>query len=235
MFIMYYAATWPEQVDNKTMHCIGAATSNNVIGPYNPTETPLACPLDQGGAIDPAGFQDPKTGNLYVTYKVDGNSLDTGPGPCGGPDTEGDYHPTPIMLQQVSKEDGITLIGSPVQILDRDQHDGPLVEAPNLFYNETSELYFLTFSSNCYSTDLYDVGSAYSTCLDAEFVKSSYALMTTWTRPVVAPGGASTTPDGRNMLYHGTVGRDANGEPIRYLFAAETRVTGLDMFAYPLA
>lgn len=234
MFVMYYAATWPEQIEGKTMHCIGAATSNNVIGPYSPTSVPLACPLDQGGAIDPAGFEDPKTGNLYVVYKVDGNSLDTGPGACGGPNASGIYHSTPIMLQQVSKEDGFTPIGPPMQILDRGPFDGPLVEAPNLFYNETSGLYFLTFSSNCYSTDWYDIAFAYSTCLDAEFVKSSYALMTTWTGAVVAPGGADTTPDGRHALYHGTVGRDANGEPIRYLFAAEAMVAGLDMFAFPL-
>lgn len=217
------------------MHCIGAATSNNVIGPYSPTESPLACPLDQVGAIDPAGFKDPKTGNLYIVYKVDGNSLDTGPGACGGPDADGIYHPTPIMLQQVSKEDGTTLIGSPIQILDRGQYDGLLVEAPNLFYNENSGLYFLTFSRNCYSTDLYDIGFAYSTCLDNEFVKSSYALMTTWTGSVMAPGGADTTPDGEYALYHGTVGKDANGGPVRYLFAAEAMVAGLGMFSYPLA
>lgn len=232
---MYYAATWPNKVSGKTMHCIGAATSNNVIGPYDPTDEPLACPLDQGGAIDPAGFQDPKTGNLYVVYKVDGNSLNTGPGACGGPDAQGNYHATPIMLQQLSSEDGVTLIGSPTKILDRGQDDGPLVEAPNLFYNETSSLYFLTFSSNCYSTDFYDVSFAYSTCLDSEFIKSPYALMTTSTGAVVAPGGADMTPDGKLALYHGTVGKDENGEPVRYLFAAEAMVAGLDMFTFPLA
>lgn len=232
---MYYAATWPEQVHGKTMHCVGTASSNNILGPYIPTAKPLACPLDQGGAIDPAGFSDPKAGNLYVVYKVDGNSLNNGSGPCGGPDSDGRYHPTPIMIQQVSPEDGITPIGAPRQILDRDQGDGPLIEAPSLFYNATSGLYFLTFSSNCYSTDLYDVSFAYSTCLTGDFVKSRYPLITTSTELVVAPGGIDITPDGMYAVYHGTVGKNKNNEPIRHLFAAEAMVAGLDMFTFPLA
>lgn len=232
---MYYAATWPEEVDGKTMHCVGTASSSNVLGPYSPTAEPFACPLDGGGAIDPAGFRDPKTGNLYVVYKVDGNSLNNGTGPCGGPDAQGNYHSTPIMIQQVSPEDGITRIGAARQILDRNQADGPLIEAPNLFYNATSGLYFLTFSSNCYSTDLYDVSFAYSTSLTSEFIKSSYPLMTTSIGPVEAPGGADITPDGKHALYHGTVGRDENDGPIRHLFAAEAMVAGLDMFTFPLA
>lgn len=217
------------------MHCIGAATSSNILGPYEPAARPLACPLVQGGAIDPAGFLDPKTGNLYVVYKVDGNSLNTGHGACGGPDADGFYHPTPIMLQQVSNEDGITPIGEAKQILDRGQHDGPLVEAPNLFYNATSGLYFLTFSSNCYATELYDIAFAYSTCVDGEYIKSAYALMTTFTGPIVAPGGADMTPDGKYALFHGTVGRDDKNEPVRYMFAAQAVVAGLDMFTVPLA
>lgn len=40
-------------------HCVGAATSRSVTGPYVATsDEPLFCPLSQGGAIDAAGFKD---------------------------------------------------------------------------------------------------------------------------------------------------------------------------------
>lgn len=37
------------------------------------------------------------------------------------------------MLQQVSMLDGITKIGDPVELLDREETDGMLVEAPSIF------------------------------------------------------------------------------------------------------
>ena len=228
---MYYAAPI---AGNESIHCVGAATSTSIIGPFSPTEKAFACPLKEGGAIDASGFLDPKSGNLYVVYKIDGNSMNIGGGPCNSnPSPEG-YHPTPIMLQQVSKADGITKIGDPVQILDRGEADGPLVEAPSLFYNNESSVYFLTFSSNCYATDLYDIGFAYSTCLNTKFVKSKYPLMTTQSIGVSAPGGADMTNDGRYALYHGTVGSTEEGNPIRHMYAAETDQAGLDMSAIPI-
>lgn len=229
---MYYAAPVP---DDSSKHCVGAATSTSIIGPYEPQDEPFACPLKDGGAIDASGFLDPKSGNLYVVYKIDGNSMNEGGGPCNGnPNPDGSLHPTPIMLQQVSKADGIKKIGDPVQILDRSEADGPLVEAPSLFYNNESALYFLTFSSNCYATELYDISFAYSTCLEDAFVKSKYPLMTTQSVGVSAPGGADMSDDGKYALYHGTVGRKEDGNPIRYMYAAEADQAGLDMSAIPI-
>lgn len=76
-FVMYYSAS---TVKDKSKHCVGAATSKNVLGPYTPIGSePLFCDLSIGGAIDAAGFKD---GNQrYVVYKVDGNSLGNG-GAC---------------------------------------------------------------------------------------------------------------------------------------------------------
>lgn len=229
---MYYAA--PSKQD-PSKHCVGAATSTSILGPYLPAAESFACPLSEGGAIDPAGFLDPQTDRLYVVYKVDGNSMNTGGGPCNGnPPANGSLNPTPIMLQEVSTADGITKLGSALQILDRDESDGPLVEAPSLFYGSDTGLYFLMFSSNCYDTDLYDISFAYSTCLDNGFVKSKYPLMTTSTGPVRAPGGADMSADGKYALYHGTVEtfEDSN-QPIRYMYAAEADQIGLDMSAIP--
>jgi len=132
-FVLYYAA--PPSSDS-TKHCVGAATADTILGPYTPQAQPLACPLVQGGAIDPAAFKDPASGNQYIVYKVDGNSLNN----------DGTYHPTPIMLQQVNPSDGTTPIGGATQILDRDSWDGPLVEAPAMFTK--NGIYYLFFSSN---------------------------------------------------------------------------------------
>jgi beta-xylosidase len=117
-----YAAKSPSE----GTHCIGVASASSPSGPFNPTSTPLACATAGGGAIDASGFQD-TDGTRYVVYKVDGSSLGGG-GPCGNADGS---HSTPIMLQKLTS-DGLSSVGSPVQILDRGQSDGPLIEAPNL-------------------------------------------------------------------------------------------------------
>lgn len=144
-FIMYYTDSITNDLEK---HCIGAAVSNKINGPYNPYSVPLICP--HGGAIDPAGFFDRSNGKRYIIYKVDGNSLGHG-GSC-----RNDVVPivaTPLMLQEVDPHDGITLIGSPTKLLDRDALDGPLIEAPAM-YLSTEGIYFLFFSSNCFTTPL---------------------------------------------------------------------------------
>jgi hypothetical protein len=75
---LYYAAN-VKNAQPKASHCVGAAVSQGTdpSGPYIPLESKFACPLDKGGAIDPAGFQD-KDGQNYVVYKVDGNNIGHG-------------------------------------------------------------------------------------------------------------------------------------------------------------
>ena len=67
---MYYTATTTQ---DSTKHCVGAATSGSITGPYTPQANYLYCPLDQGGAIDPSWFVD-TGGQRYVVYKIDGRS-----------------------------------------------------------------------------------------------------------------------------------------------------------------
>lgn len=88
-------------------------------------------------------------------YKVDGNSMGNG-GVCGN--TVEPIQSTPIMLQRVAG-DGVTLLGPPVQLLDREDEDGPLIEAPALV-RAPGGWYVLFFSSGCYNSDSYDVGYA---------------------------------------------------------------------------
>lgn len=103
-----YMSALTSKDNNK--HCIGTATSSSIKGPYTPQNKPLACPLKQGGAIDPAGFQD-EDGTRYVVYKIDGKKSNS---------------PTPIMLQRVAS-DGITPQGKPTKLLEKDERDGPLI------------------------------------------------------------------------------------------------------------
>jgi beta-xylosidase len=206
-----YAATDALQT---AQHCVGAATSDNILGPYTAQDSPIACPLSQGGAIDPSGFTD-TDGTHYVVYKIDGNSIGHG-GSCGN--TVDPIVPTPLMLQQL-EADGITPVNDPIELLDRGDADGPLIEAPNLLLYDGT--YFLFFSSNCYSTTLYDVSYATSNSVTGPFTKSSAPLMVT-NNPfeITAPGGATTTVDGQNMVFH------ANCPAGRCMFASAIVMSG---------
>lgn len=54
-WVMYFAAT---TLADPSKHCVGAATADDILGPYHPLNSTLACGLELGGAIDPAGFKD---------------------------------------------------------------------------------------------------------------------------------------------------------------------------------
>jgi len=204
-FVLYYSAALSSNPD---IHCVGAATSDHVEGPYTPLSEPLACPVGQGGAIDAAGFRD-TDGKRFVVYKVDGNAMGHG-GICNNGIAP--LVPTPIMLQEV-QGDGVTHIGGPIQILDRDDKDGPLVEAPSLVRGQDG-IYYLFFSSNCYSTPNYDVTWATASSVTGPYTKYG-PLFVTGTNGLTAPGGASADADGRHMVFH------ANAGGGRAMFATE--------------
>ncbi|CAL5871933.1 uncharacterized protein PFLUO_LOCUS6188 [Penicillium psychrofluorescens] len=190
-FVMYFSAASSED-DSK--HCVGAATSSSVTGPYTPEDNYLACPLDQGGAIDADWFDD--GGTYYVVYKIDGNSLDG----------DGTTHSTPIMLQEV-ESDGVTLSGDATQLLDRDDADGPLIEAPSLV--NVDGTYYLSFSSNMYDTTLYDVSYATASSVAGPYTKAQApdAPLLVSGDPsnvgnLAGPGGSDFSSDGSNIVFH---------------------------------
>jgi beta-xylosidase len=94
-------------------------------------------------------------GDFYVVYKIDDNNIGDGSGSCGN--SKINPVPTPIMLQKM-KSDRTTPDGDPVQILDRDSNNGPLIEAPALNFKDG--LYYLFFSSNCNNSGNYDTSYA---------------------------------------------------------------------------
>lgn len=53
-FVMYWSA---KKADTPSTHCVSAATSKNVRGPYIPLDQILVCPNNSLGAFDVAGFK----------------------------------------------------------------------------------------------------------------------------------------------------------------------------------
>ncbi|KAF4307405.1 hypothetical protein GTA08_BOTSDO04181 [Botryosphaeria dothidea] len=187
-FVMYFSATTTQ---DPTKHCIGAAKSDDIEGPYIPVNGTMACPLDQGGAIDSSGFKDwemrgsgwgPSDG--YSNETGDDNSYANPKWSCGGAggqryivykvdgnaignggicgNTIEPIVPTPLLLQAV-EDDGVTPVGDPVTILDNaGVSDDGLIEAPSLVKTWDGQ-YVLFFSSGCYSTQNYTLSYAFST------------------------------------------------------------------------
>ncbi|KAF8303312.1 Arabinanase/levansucrase/invertase [Clavulina sp. PMI_390] len=204
-YIMYYSAESTAKAANgNSAHCFGAAASWNPQGPYTNVGDAIQCNLDQGGAIDPAGFQD-YDGKQYVVYKIDGNNMGNG-GNCNN--GVAPIHSTPLMLQEVDPSNGWSRIGDAVQVLDRSDADGPLIEAPSLTRVADSSavggyLYILFFSSNCYSGGLYD--TSYATSVNGvwgPYTKSSAPLLVTGTYGLYSPGGLDVAPNGGPVIFH---------------------------------
>ncbi|KAF8079291.1 glycosyl hydrolase [Lyophyllum atratum] len=203
-FVMYYSAT---SAQDPSAHCVGVATSPTVRGPYTPLANPFVCHLDLGGSIDAAGHYHPD-GSLYVVYKIDGNNRGSG-GSCnnGNPPIKS----TPIMLQKVAA-DGFTKIGNEVQILDRDDGDGPLVEAPSLIH--VNGVWFLFFSSGCFAETTYDLSYAYAHSVAGPYTKAQgpiAPLLVTGKDGLKAPGSACAARDGSKIVFHGWLGNSIDG------------------------
>ncbi|MCJ1405594.1 hypothetical protein MMC11_008822 [Xylographa trunciseda] len=214
-FVMYYSA---KHAIKSKHHCVGVATSKDIMGPYTPGAQPLVCPLSAGGAIDPDGFQD-ADGTRYLIYKIDGNSLNN---------ITGTDNPTPLMLQQVSNDDGFTLIGGPTQLLDRTKADGPLIEAPSLMRSTSgkSPVYVLFFSSNVFTTFHYDVSYATSTTgVKGPYIRSTQPLLRTGddSGRLFGPGGLDVGVGGQKVVFHS--GYDG-GSIVRQLWTGQIAVNG---------
>lgn len=211
---MYYSAVTQE---NTGRHCIGVAIADgdNPAGPYVPVSSdPFACPIDQGGAIDASGFQD-ADGTRYVLYKVDGNNVGHG-GDCNNGVEP--IAPTPIMLQQV-QEDGLTPVGDAVQLIDRDDSDGPLVEAPSMVRSDDGA-YILFYSTHCFTDTKYDVRYATASSIKGPYTKTGNSLLAS-DDELRGPGGATVKEDGK-ILFHGW----CNNNSGRCMYAAHVDIYG---------
>ena len=214
-FVMHFTALY---TNSNGMHCLGTATSSTPEGPYTASDTPFACPLDQGGAIDPGLFAD-SDGSLHVVYKIDANSLGGG-GPCGNGD---ESHDTPIMLQALD-DDGVTPIGDPVQILSRGEADGPLIEAPYLILHNGT--YVLFFSSNCFNGPYYDTSYATASAIAGPYTKTGTPLLLPGgdNGALYSPGGASVSADGTQIVFHAD--SESDNADVRQMWTAGISISG---------
>ena len=132
------------------------------------------------------------------------------------------------MLQQVSADDGITLIGDPQQILDRGEYDGPLVEAPSLL--RTSDgVYVLFFSSNCFNGYLYDTSYATSANLHGPYEKSSAPLLVTGDEgnKLQSPGGLDVGPAGIHVVFHSD--KQPGDARVRQMWTGQLSINGTNV------
>lgn len=233
-YVMYYSATWAGEYPYKRIngrpthpqpHCVGAAVSLSFdpAGPYEPLAEPLACPIKEGGAIDPEVIRD-IDGSLWVTWKVDGNNVGLG-GSCGN--TISPQAPTPIMIQKM-EADGVTPVeGTLTQILDRTAADGPLVEAPALVRTHEGK-YFLFFSSGCTRSPSYSVKYAVADKITGPYVRASETLLKTGTFGLEAPGSVGIAADddgGYRMAFHARSPNKLIGR-VRKMYTTTLQFTG---------
>jgi beta-xylosidase len=138
-FMLYYTA----RNRHTGRQCIGVAVSDAPGGPFRDTnEEPFICQTEIGGSIDASPFRD-EDGTLYLYWKNDGNCC---------------MMATYIYGQELS-EDGLSLVGEPVELVRNDTlWEGLVVEAPSMWLHENA--YYLFFSGNVYATEKYAVGYA---------------------------------------------------------------------------
>lgn len=218
-YVMYYSA----QLNNSTRHCLGVATASNILGPWATSAEPWHCDYDLGGTIDSSGFYDASDNTRWVTYKIDGNSIGHG-GSCDN--TVAPILATPLMLQQVAA-DGVTKIGAPVQILDRTDDDGPLVEAPNIVRSSGGR-YILFFSSHCFTSTGYNVKYATATSVKGPYTRGGEALLETNDFNLTSPGGGTSVVEGGLMVFHANC---AAGGSNRCMFVSNFTETGQNVLA----
>lgn len=161
----------------------------------------------------PSGFKD-TNGDFYVVYKVDGNNIGDGMGSCG--QSKNNPVPTPIMLQKM-QSDRVTPDGGPIKILDRSSNDGPLVEAPALNFKDG--LYYLFFSSNCYSSGKYDTSYATAKTVNQmpydKVLKPNAPLLKTGSFGLTDPGGARQNGAGDHIMFHADAAKPGG---VRYMY-----------------
>lgn len=202
-YVLYYTA----RDVASGFQCIGRAIAQNPAGPFtDETSAPFICQVTAPalcGSIDASPFVD-TNGDAYLLWKSDENAA-----ACNDD--------ARLWTQRLGV-DGISLLGSPTELLVRDRNwEHPLIEGPSML--KVGSDYFLFYSANWYESANYGVG--YATCStpfgpcvkhtqDGPFVGSSGETL--------GPGGQEFFTDmkGRTwMAYHAwsspLVGYDQGG------------------------
>ncbi|WP_170177596.1 family 43 glycosylhydrolase [Thermomonospora umbrina] len=204
-YVLYFAARRRGQ----DKQCIGVATATAPQGPFVPVgDRPLVCPLDLGGAIDPASFVD-GDGTRYLLYK-----------------TRGHYdakRPAAIFLQRLTP-DALRLVGPPRRILARDSREPVLVEAPELVRRNGK--YVLFYAAGWYFQDTYETRYAVATSIGGPYVKGAAPVQSTghYRDRIVGPGSVDVVSEetGQVLVFHGILkGAEGDTGLVRGMYTAD--------------
>lgn len=198
-YLLYYTA---HSID-PDRQCLGAATSDSPMGPFEPVgDGPIVCPADLGGAIDASSYSEGD--EHYLIYKTDGNAVGLAPG---------------IYLQRTDAA-GTSFEGDPVRIMENDQDaERGIIEAPVIV--KQGDSYLLFYSGGEYWNGSYFTSYGMSDSLSGPYEKAYRPLMTNGSlnRAVDGPGGADIVQgdDGDHIVFHGHLG----GEDQRGVYVAD--------------
>ncbi|MDP8905120.1 MAG: glycoside hydrolase family 43 protein [Chloroflexota bacterium] len=187
-FVLYFTARHAES----GRQCIGVAVADSPEGQFrSESDEPFICQLDLGGSIDPYPFRD-EDGTLYLYWKNDGNCCAL----------------RVWLWGQELSDDGLTLVGEPTALLQRDQlWERPLIENPAMVEHE--DRYYLFYSGNRWDSVDYAVG--YGVCETAmgPCEKPLEEPILTFVRDAMGPGGQALFYDEEGnlwMAYHAWTG-----------------------------
>jgi arabinan endo-1,5-alpha-L-arabinosidase len=172
---------------------IGAASADDVLGPYTALEQPIV-PATTVGVIDANAFV--VGGTAYLVWKEDGNAVN---------------QPTPIRARALTAN-GLAVTGTTATLITNTlAWEGALVEGP--WITERAGMYYLFYSGNAYYDGRYAVGVARASSPLGPYTKAAAPIVVTntaWIGPghnsvVDGPGGDSY------MVYHAWAEGHVNG------------------------
>jgi hypothetical protein len=186
-WLLYYDAAQAGHAADTGWDCLSVATAAT-LSPGSPVFTddstqPLSCQSGLGGSIDPSPFVDPVTGHAYLVWKSNDG---------------GSSQPAYLWSQQLSG-DGLSLVGSPQQILAQDTADFPFettVENPDMVYVDGT--YFLMFSTGIWDSTSYS--ETYATCAGPTGPCAQFQQT-----PILSSYGSAAGPGGGSLF------QDASG------------------------
>ncbi|WP_141578672.1 family 43 glycosylhydrolase [Actinomadura sp. WMMA1423] len=197
-YVLYFSARRKDGDEQ----CIGVATASGPAGPFVPQEGgPLVCPLELGGAIDPASYIE-HDGTRYLLYKSD------------------DRETAAIHLVRLSP-DGLRLAGAPKQIMGRAADEPVLVEAPDLV--RRGGKYVLLYSAGWYFKSDYQTRYAVASSIEGPYTKSGPVQSTAlYGGKVEGPGSADVFGDetGDYLVFHGILDYRGGSKVTRGMYVA---------------
>jgi beta-xylosidase len=199
-YVMYYAV----RDTALGMQCISVATSTTPGGPFEDTSSgPLVCQTADGGSIDPNPYLDPVSGNLYLIWKSDDNSIG---------------QMTHIWGERLNST-GLSFAAgtTPVLLLSESAAwQSPAIEGPTLMRHGSN--YYLFYGANSYNTTSSGIGYATSGSLLGQYTnRSRYGPWLGTTGNAQGPQGPMVFRDssGRTRLafaaWFGPVGYENGG------------------------